>query len=289
MRALALRSSGTAWPGPKTFSRRRYLIAAPAAGAAGRYQARCLNQAVWTGTQPRRGASVSQEVVSGRSVLQQSPAGSAGSAGELERGRARGRRMARTCTLWIRSERTMPPLQYLRNVRNYWPAIEHSRSRNTMGAKIRLCMSSVLFSVLIHVTATAQALPQYEIIPFSRYTNHNSKFWVFVAEAYKVDRKIGDVRLCRVFVQQQKVRPLRAPATATVSFAGCLAVNGVGDLMVTNFATTQNILAGAPPNFAPPGELWGIDTQTGDVQFLWPVFKVGNPSVKVPNAVGSAN
>ena len=36
MRALALRSSGTARPGPNTFSRRWHLMAAPAADAAGR-------------------------------------------------------------------------------------------------------------------------------------------------------------------------------------------------------------------------------------------------------------
>ena len=60
MRTLALRSSGTARPGPNTFSRRVLIIAAPAADAADRCPARRPSLVSWTGTRPRRGAARSQ-------------------------------------------------------------------------------------------------------------------------------------------------------------------------------------------------------------------------------------
>ena len=62
MRALALRSSGTARPGPNTFSRRWLLMAAPAAGGGGRYRGIRAEPRSRTGTRPRPAAVASQEV-----------------------------------------------------------------------------------------------------------------------------------------------------------------------------------------------------------------------------------
>ena len=102
MRALALRSSGTARPGPNTFSRRWHLMAAPVADAADTCWAREPSRAPATAIQPRPGTATGREACFGQILRRRCLPGCVGTRHRWRTWRpADGRRCAATARLGL--------------------------------------------------------------------------------------------------------------------------------------------------------------------------------------------